>query len=170
MGSAAFVLASCDKPEKVGVFASVQECVDSKVYTDEYCRTSFDQAKSEHAKVAPKYLDKAQCEAEYGVGRCERPLPATGVSSGESTGSFWTPLMMGYMVGHMMGNQPSYAQPLYRNASSGSWFTASNVNVGRSTGITTASSSAWRTSTPSTHTVARGGFGSRASSVGVSGG
>ncbi len=183
MGSATFTLAACgDDPEPVGVFSSVQECIDSGVYTESYCQTSLEQARKDHVKVAPKYKDKAECEADFGVGRCENPQIASGGNSG---GSVWMPLMMGYMVGKMMNNQPPYAQPLYRpneynnqsgyyggshfGYSAGSWRTASNVQVADRTGLTTVGGGSWRTTTPQTQTLSRGGFGTRAASIGVGG-
>lgn len=182
MGSATFTLAACgDDPEPVGVFSSIQECIDSGVYTESYCNSSLDQAKKEHVKVAPKYKDKADCEAEFGVGRCENPQVASG---GGGTGSVWMPLMMGYMVGSMMNNQSSFAQPLYRpnvydnrggyynttyGYSAGGFRTGNNVEVANRTGLTTVNSNSWRTTTPQTTTLSRGGFGARASSIGVSG-
>lgn len=207
MGSASVALAACgDDPQPAGVFQTVDECVESGFFTKDECSQAIAEAQREHPKVAPKYATKADCEADFGVGKCEAPPAAAGgtgaatttptttagttaatTSSGGDSGSFWMPLMMGYMVGQVVNNMGQRSQPLYRpnvgyqddnrsyggsggryTYSAGSWRTAGNVEVSRGTGVTTVGSSTFRSSTPSTTTISRGGFGARASSVGVS--
>lgn len=180
MGSATAVLAGCDDPpQAAGVFASVAECVQSGAYSEAECKTALETAKKDHPKVAPRYVSREACEADFGPGKCEPPTQQQQqVVHDSGGGSFWMPLMMGYMVGKAMnGPGGMFGQPLYRGNesfagpgtySAGSWRTASNTPVADRTGLTTVGSGA-RASTPQTTTVSRGGFGSRASSVGVSG-
>ncbi|MFN3075414.1 MAG: DUF1190 domain-containing protein [Alphaproteobacteria bacterium] len=187
MGTATLAMVACDgdTPQQAGVYASVEECVSGGIYSETFCREHLEQAKKEHMKVAPKYAKIEDCEAEFGRGRCERPPSSggAGVSGGESgSGSFFMPLMMGYLVGKALNGGGGYGQPLYRpntaptggfGYSPGTWRTAGNVEVAKNTGATSVPSSVFRSggNTSSTHTstVARGGFGARASSVGSSG-
>lgn len=175
MGTATIALAACDDTEQAGVFSSVEECKASGIYTEEHCNSSLDEAKKQHAKVAPKFSTLEDCEAEFGPGRCSSPHGSQAVQQGGGSGSFWMPLMMGYLVGKALNN----SQPLYRpyerpqtgysggSGSWGGWRTGDNVQVSDRTGAQTVSSSATRASTPKTTTVSRGGFGARASSVGA---
>ena len=58
---------------------------------------------------APRFTKKEECEAEFGAGNCE-----TRTASDGGGGSFFLPLMMGYMMGKMGNNVVS--QPVYRDA------------------------------------------------------
>ncbi|CAK0751895.1 exported hypothetical protein [Azospirillaceae bacterium] len=129
MGSTAFALAACgDDTEQAGVYASVADCVAGGVYTEQYCRTSFDQASERHPEVAPRYSAKTECEADFGPDRCDyRPVRTADGGSG----SFWMPLMAGFLVGQVLNNRSSWSEPLYRpnmapppppsSGSSGNW-------------------------------------------------
>ena len=55
---------------------------------------------------APRFGRKQQCEQEFGAGNCESRQEAGG-------GSFFMPMMMGYMMGNMMGGN-RFSQPVYR--------------------------------------------------------
>ncbi|MEO5373095.1 MAG: DUF1190 domain-containing protein [Alphaproteobacteria bacterium] len=192
MGPATLALAACDEePQQAGVFSTVEECVESKTYTESFCRESLEEAKKQHPKVAPKFSSREECEAQYGPGRCDSPYGGSSAQSAQSAssggGSVWMPLMMGFLAGKVLGN----SQPLYQGyqgypqrreeqqggagggyrsgaGSWGGWQTGDNVKVANRTGVQTVEGSAFRSSTPKTSTVSRGGFGSRASSVGVS--
>ncbi|MBI1209671.1 MAG: DUF1190 domain-containing protein [Azospirillum sp.] len=181
MGSAAVALAGCgEDAQKAEVYASVDECIASGVYTETYCRNSFEQAKKEHPRVAPRYASQSDCEADFGATRCEY-RPQSGVSGGDSGGgSFWLPLMSGFLVSQALNSLGRSAEPLYRPDegrrnwsgsstyySPGSWRTGSNTEVSRSTGSTWVKPSSISPA-PRTTTISRGGFGSRASSFGVS--
>ena len=195
MGSASVLITGCgDDPEPVGVFTSVAECVESGAYTPEQCSTALEQARQDHPKTAPKYATKDDCETDFGQGKCEAP-PSAGSkgsssgSSGESAGSFWMPLMMGYLVGDALGKlKNGFGQPLYQpnvgrgpwdrdrrsrgkyTYSPGSWRTSANTEIAQRTGLGAVNRGALRSSLPTTTTIARGGFGARAASVGIGGG
>jgi len=189
MGSAAIALAGCNdesKSEEARVYESVEQCVKDGVYTEKYCRDSFEAAQKVHPQAAPHYASKSECEADFGAARCQQPA-ASGTSGGES--SPWIPAMAGFLVGQVVSNLThSLSQPLYRpdvgrrdwggissprSYDPGSWRTGGNVEVGRTTGTTTLRPDVFSRSNTgsvpqSTTTVSRGGFGARASSVGVS--
>ena len=115
------------------------------------------EAQDQHAAVAPKYASQADCQADFGAGKCEQTPYRT--SSG---GSVFMPLMMGYMMGSMIGGRRSMmSQPLYRSSQSPNSFrTAENRNVGSKTGLTKVASSATNRPTFKSSTRSRGGFGS----------
>jgi uncharacterized protein YgiB involved in biofilm formation len=157
IGVSAFSLSACEEPKvDAAVFESVKQCIDYPGVLKEQCEQSFKEAKGQHAAVAPKYASQADCQADFGAGKCEKaPYQTTG------GGSVFMPLMMGYMMGSMLGGRRSImSQPLYRSAKSPNAFrTASNRSVGSKIGSTRVASSA--TSRPSfkSSTQSRGGFG-----------
>lgn len=102
MGASVLAMAACDEAPSLDayVYDDVGQCIaDSKVAADQ-C-----EAKVRHAEVAPKFESKEDCEAEFGVGRCEtKPLEPLApeaetphqVSSGGSGGH---PVFFPYMMG-----------------------------------------------------------------------
>ncbi|MGE8066166.1 DUF1190 domain-containing protein [Pseudomonas sp. NPDC089569] len=52
-------------------FQSVQDCADKKVPVD-VCSAAFMQALSDHNRIAPKYDDKAACEADFVPDYCQQ--------------------------------------------------------------------------------------------------
>lgn len=192
MGSAALTLSACEEAVEVGVFETVEQC-EVMGYSKSACETAIQAAAREHLQNAPRYASKADCEAEFG--RCETPAQAAsqnppGAGSGQNPtqtpdqmaqnsgggfGSFFMPMMAGYMIGNMMGNRGATAQPLYRpvgetaRAAGGPGLFAGNgTRVAGGTGLTrmpAATLDAARA--PATQTLARGGFGQRAQSVSV---
>jgi uncharacterized protein YgiB involved in biofilm formation len=94
--------------------------------------------------------------------------------SGGGFGSFFMPMMAGYMIGNMMGNRGGMAQPLYRpvgetaRQSGGGLFAGNGTRVAGGTGLTRMPESALNAArAPATSTLSRGGFGARAQSVSV---
>ncbi len=163
MGSGALVLSACDEPQvDATIYDSVEQCVDAPGASRAECEEQYKIAADQHAAVAPKYTDRAACEADFGAEQCEvAPYQAQG------GGSIFMPLMMGYMMGSMMGRGGAATQPLYRSADDSKNFrTADNKNVGATTGKTTVNQSAAGRPTAKAYTVSRGGFGSRARSYG----
>jgi uncharacterized protein YgiB involved in biofilm formation len=65
-----FALTACDSGEQTKTvtnsktFATIQECVDSKVPVD-ICSQSYIMALNEHRKVAPSYASEDDCEADF---------------------------------------------------------------------------------------------------------
>ncbi len=167
MGAGAIALTACEERQvDVGVFEDVEQCVNEPGASRAACEEAFAVAQEQHAAVAPKYADQQSCEADFGAGQCE-PAPQQAQGGG---GSFFMPLMMGYMMGSMMSGRGGVApQPLYRSADDARNFrTADNRSVGPAAGRTTVSRTAAAAPTAKTQTVARGGFGDRARAVGPS--
>lgn len=95
--------------------ACIQELGDASL-----CDTAERQAMAQHTANAPHYQSMAECEAQHGQGKCVQPPTggsANTVSGVSSGGSFFMPLMAGYMMGRMTGGSwfgsPRYAaQPV----------------------------------------------------------
>lgn len=99
------VLAGCnEKPIENLVFKTPEECAASSSLTLEQCKAEQEKAKVAHAVKAPKYANKAECEADFGVGKCETAPDKNGSAS-----SFFMPMMMGYMMGKMFNNNAGFA-------------------------------------------------------------
>ena len=158
MGVSLIALPACEEAKvDAAVFETLKQCYDDPSMNQDRCKIDYKEAKDQHAAVAPKYTSEADCQADFGSGKCEKAPYQT--SSG---GSVFMPLMMGYMMGSMLGGRRSMmSQPLYRSADNPKSFrTADNRNVGSATGRTQVARSA--TSRPSfkSSTIKRGGFGS----------
>jgi uncharacterized protein YgiB involved in biofilm formation len=164
MGASALALSACGESETpAGVYTSVDQCMADKQFTDAECRKAFATAREEHKKVAPKYANKAECEADFGAGKCEEAPYRT--SSGTST---FMPLMVGYMLGRSLGGQSAFApQPLYRTGTGTNFRTGDNRAVTAKTGLQSVPQSTTTSAFKST-TTARGGFGRNASVYGGS--
>jgi len=189
MGSAALTLSACDEAVEVGVFETVDQC-QVMGYSQSACETAIQAAAREHLQSAPRYATKAECEAEFG--RCETPVQAasdTPPGSGQNPsqtpgdvaqnqgggfGSFFMPMMAGYMIGNMMGNRGAMAQPLYRpvgetaRQTGGGLFAGNGTRVASGAGLARMPASTLSAArAPATSTMSRGGFGARANSVSV---
>ena len=165
MSVSLFALTACEEPKvDAFVFESLDQCKSDAVASSDQCESSFAEAQTQHAAVAPKYSTAADCQADFGAEKCEEAPYKT--SSG---GSVFMPLMMGYMMGSMMGGGRSsmMSQPLYKSAKSPNSFrTAENQNVGSKTGGTKVARSATSRPTFKSSTRSRGGFGSSGSRFG----
>ncbi len=158
MSASLVALTACEEPKvDASIYESLEQCKRDPLNSSDQCDSSFKEAQSQHAAVAPKYATAEDCQADFGKEKCEVAPYKT--SSG---GSVFMPLMAGYMMGSLLGGRGSMmSQPLYRSSKSPNSFrTAENRNVGAKTGRTTVAKSA--TSRPSfkSATRSRGGFGS----------
>jgi uncharacterized protein YgiB involved in biofilm formation len=160
LGVSAVALSACEEPKvDASVYETVQQCKDDPGVSSEQCEKSFKEARSQHASVAPKYSSEADCQADFGAGKCEKAPYRT--SRG---GSVFMPLMIGYMMGSMIGGRSSMmSQPLYRSAKSPKSFrTADNRKVGSTVGRTRVARSATTRPSFKSSTIRRGGFGASA--------
>ncbi|UXN06775.1 DUF1190 domain-containing protein [Bartonella sp. HY761] len=170
MGGVA-VTACGDSQIDTAVFQDVDDCIASGTFPADKCRQDFKEATATHVATAPAYTNKEDCEAEFGVGKCEQtPAAATGSTTTvhSSTGSFFLPMMMGYMMGSMFNNGQRMApQSLYQRPGSSSYVNSNGATVANQRGATrfSSSSAAARAPETRTRTMARGGFGSRASAI-----
>ncbi|MFD1216445.1 MULTISPECIES: DUF1190 domain-containing protein [Microbulbifer] len=150
-------LMGCSSKEEVKVVASVTECVDQTELDQEQCEAAYQQALREAERTGPKYDSRQLCEAEFGSCR--------------DSGSFWMPLMTGFMVGQMLDGRDRhhYYNPVYRYSNPYSrhydrLMTADGGVVGRSGRASyTVPKSATKPKPAVSRTVSRGGFGAVAS-------
>lgn len=74
-------------------YANLQECKDVDAVSNSECEAAFNEA----AAAAPKFSDQKTCEERYGVDQCVPRSQAGG-------GSFFTPLLTGFIVGQALNN------------------------------------------------------------------
>lgn len=178
LGSASLALAACGDdeglPTDAKYFSSQSEC--TAFYDAATCSAGKVVAEQTYAAEAPRFANKQECEAEFGVGSCENrqiaadgtPVqPTDGAQPQEAgMGSFFMPMMMGYMLGNMMGGN-QFRQPVYRGRDGSAVMpnAGKHFNVGSfgAAGTGAAGAQSFRPATQITQ-VARGGLGSTASS------
>lgn len=144
-------------------YASVAECKAKGTIPAEQCQAAYDQAQKANETNAPRFNDSGSCEARFGVGQC---VPRHGEG-----GSFFTPLLTGFLVGRALNNfgvGGGYYRgaPMYRDRDGG-YFGGAGTPVFRdSSGRTSLGSEAFngaasapaRVQSRST-VISRGGFG-----------
>lgn len=181
--SSVFMLSACEQSdETVSLYTNAEDCAQKNPAQSEQCSLAYKNALQEAAKTAPKYATREDCVAEFGEQKCtQAPIAATQTQAGlatenqasEQSGSFWMPLMAGYMMGHLMGGgsvAPAVAptsQPLFssNNAASpanGKFVDASGKNYGPAVAggrTITVPPSALAPKPVMTTTITRGGFG-----------
>jgi uncharacterized protein YgiB involved in biofilm formation len=169
--SAVFMLAACEQAdETVSMYQNADDCSAANPGKSAQCTTAFNSAKEEAVKTAPKYASREDCVAEFGEGQCQQAPAQAGVGTtnaeSQSSGSFWMPLMAGYMMGRMMGGGMGQQQPLFssKNPASpanGKFVDATGKSYGAATpGRTmTVPKTALAPKPATTSTVTRGGFG-----------
>jgi len=178
MGSAG--LSGCGDSEiDSAVYQDFAECVQGGLYSQDQCEADYRQALAAHIQTAPAYTNRQDCEAEFGIGRCEaKPAQELGLQQAATMndnnatqaggGSFFLPMMAGYMMGSMLSNNNRMApQALYRPRGQGSFVNGNGVRVAPASGAVRLRSSSAAVQAPKTRTttMARGGFGARASSI-----
>jgi uncharacterized protein YgiB involved in biofilm formation len=91
-------------------YASLADCKSSGDMTAEQCDTAYAQAQKDSAANAPKFGDQQSCEERYGVDQC---VPR----NNNSGGSFFTPLLTGFIVGQALNNMGGgyFGAPMYRD-------------------------------------------------------
>lgn len=94
-------------------YQSLQACKDANEVPDDACDTGIKKAKDEENAEA-KYSDNKTCEDVYGAGQCVPRSQAGG-------GSFWGPLVTGFVVGQMM-NGGWGGGGLYRDNRNGGFY------------------------------------------------
>lgn len=172
--TAVFMLAGCEKAMKpyrcIKTLMTVQRRIRAK---SAECTTAYNNALKEAERTAPKYATREDCVAEFGEGQCQQAPAQAGMApenqaqAQQSSGSFWMPLMAGYMMGRLMGGGAGFAQqPLFssKNPASpayGKYTDAAGKNYGAAQpGRTmTVPKTAMAPKPATTTTVTRGGFG-----------
>ncbi|MFC3394126.1 DUF1190 family protein [Brenneria rubrifaciens] len=169
--SAVFVLSGCEQAdETVSLYQNADDCSAANPSMSEQCTTAYNNALKEAEKTAPKYATREDCVAEFGEAQCtqtQAPAQSGMAAESQQSGSFWMPLMAGYMMGRMMGGGAGYAQqPLFTSKSptspaNGKFVDATGKNYGNAaTGRTiNVPKTALAPKPATTSTVTRGGFG-----------
>lgn len=171
--TAVFMLAGCEQSdETVTLYQNADDCSAANPGKSAECTTAFNNAQKEAERTAPKYATREDCVAEFGEGQCQQTPAQAGVApenqaQAQSSGSFWMPLMAGYMMGRMMSGGAGFQQqPVFtsKNPSSpayGKYTDASGKNYGAAQpGRTmTVPKTAMAPKPATTSTVTRGGFG-----------
>ncbi|MEB6334313.1 DUF1190 family protein [Serratia rhizosphaerae] len=167
--SAVFMLAGCEKSdETVSLYQNADDCSRANPSMSEQCTTAYNNALKEAEKTAPKYASREDCAAEFGEAQCtQAPAQAGMAAESQSSGSFWMPLMAGYMMGRMMGGSGFAQQPLFSSKNPASPANGKFVDAtGKSYGPATAGGrtmtvpkTAMAPKPAVTNTVTRGGFG-----------
>lgn len=160
--TATLLFASCAEQEQPAlVFNNPQECKAAGLSSAEECEAEFAAAAALHPEVAPKYANRAECEADFGAEGCE-----AGPQEQARSGGFFMPFMTGYLIGNMLnrnsGNRSGMvSQPLYKASSDpGAFRTGNNTVVSRGTGLVQVNPS--RVAPQAGGIVRRGGFGQQA--------
>lgn len=102
-------------------YQSLQECLDKNEVPDDACQTAEKAALDDQAK-APRYDNQTTCEDVYGPGQCVPRSQANG-------GSFWGPLITGFIVGRMLDGGGWGGRGLYRDWRDGGFYTSSGGRV-----------------------------------------
>ncbi|AVJ19362.1 DUF1190 family protein [Serratia rhizosphaerae] len=168
--SAVFMLAGCEKSdETVSLYQNADDCSRANPSMSEQCTTAYNNALKEAEKTAPKYASREDCVAEFGEAQCtQAPAQAGMAAESQSSGSFWMPLMAGYMMGRLMGGGSGFAQqPLFSSKNPASPANGKFVDAtGKSYGPATAGGrtmtvpkTAMAPKPAVTNTITRGGFG-----------
>lgn len=117
--TAVFMLAGCEQSdETVSMYQNADDCSAATGKAAE-CTTAYNSALKEAERTAPKYASREDCVAEFGEGQCQQAPAQAGMApenqaQAQSSGSFWMPLMAGYMMGRMMSGGAGYQQqPLF---------------------------------------------------------
>jgi uncharacterized protein YgiB involved in biofilm formation len=154
------------------LYQNADDCSSANPGKSEQCTTAFNNAKKEAEKTAPKYATREDCVAEFGEGQCQQTPAQAGVGTtnnaeSQQSGSFWMPLMAGYMMGRMMGGgfggqqQPLFTSRAPNSPANGKFVDASGKSFGAATPGRTMNvpKTAMAPKPATTSTVTRGGFG-----------
>ena len=158
-GAAATTRVACDQnngAEESMMYSDPSTC--AKEMDAQSCNEGFETARTEHVAQAPKFTSQAECEA-VGFSPCEQAEVKT--ADGGSGGSFFMPMMMGYMMGRMLSpGAGAMSRPVYSDKSG--YLYSRGANVGRvQPGATSLGPQGM-----ATRVTTRGGFGGGARSYG----
>lgn len=121
-------------PVEAFAYANLDQCKTEDKVSDEECDKAYAAALKDNETNAPKYSQQANCEEVYGVGQC---VPRS--SAGH--GSFFTPLLTGFIIGRMLDGGGYRGTGLYRRDDryGGGYYTGwgGRVNHDYATGRTT---------------------------------
>jgi Predicted integral membrane protein len=169
--TAVFMLSGCEKTdETVSLYQNADDCSAANPGKSAECTTAFNDAQKEAVRTAPKYATREDCVAEFGEGQCQQAPAQAGMApenqaQAQSSGSFWMPLMAGYMMGRMMSGgmqqQPLFSSKNPASPAYGQYTDASGKGYGAAQPGRTMNvpKTAMAPKPATTSTVTRGGFG-----------
>jgi uncharacterized protein YgiB involved in biofilm formation len=102
-------------PVNAYTYASLAGCKAAKEVPDEACEQAAKTAIADQDKSAPRYAERSTCEGVYGAGQC---VP----NSQSGQGSFFTPLLTGFVIGQLM-NGGYRGAALFRDQRDGGLYT-----------------------------------------------
>lgn len=182
--TAVVALSHCDNNNvAAGAYESVDQCVASGKYSRQACEQAITDARKEHQRLAPRFANRGDCEAEFGANACS----AQPAESGSATASVFVPAMAGFLLANALGSG-FRSQPLYRPCadegnisndprcrrpgsafsgggagSGGRWlYTAGSDRVASAPGEVSVWRGAFSGGSRGAGTLSRGGFGARA--------
>ncbi|GAC21962.1 DUF1190 family protein [Paraglaciecola arctica] len=158
LGIAAIFLTACGDDQDAAVFTSVDDCTNANPEFAAKCKTAYEDAVKEAERTGPKYNSQSDCETEFGNNQCRVVQ--------RDSGSFFMPLMAGYMLSNLMSPRGYYSQPMFTSHSRNSsyrnrWIGADGHDFGDNRRRTMKVSEKSLKPKPTvTKTMSRGGFGS----------
>lgn len=119
---ATLVVSGCEQKEQTRFFADKAACMQT-LNDNAACEEAEKQALVQHLQNAPKFTTKEECESQFGADNCVQPEKPAGQGEHlqQGGGSYFMPMMMGYMMGRMMGGGGIFggsryaAEPLYKD-------------------------------------------------------
>lgn len=101
MATASFSLSACgplpaaqQDAQALPAYATLVECKAANDVSDAECETAFTDAQKQAAATAPRYASREECEGQWGPSQCQ--------PNNQGGGSFFTPLLAGFVVGQML--------------------------------------------------------------------
>jgi uncharacterized protein YgiB involved in biofilm formation len=169
MGSAPLLLTACNSDSEAsrqGLYTSVEACV-AATNDSATCKQAFAKAQQEATTEAPRFANRAECEANYGADKCTERNDGGGHS-------FFGPMMTGFFLSQMLRNGTAASgfnsAPAFRDSNGGWQRPAAGGGAGGVYRGGTGAAMVPISSTPDRAvTVSRGGFGESAGSRGASG-
>ncbi|UQQ18527.1 DUF1190 family protein [Salmonella sp. WGH-01] len=154
------------------MYQNADDCSAANPGKSAECTTAYNNALKEAERTAPKYATREDCVAEFGEGQCQQAPAQAGMApenqaqAQQSSGSFWMPLMAGYMMGRLMGGGAGFAQqPLFSSKTRPALHTANipmrqvKLRAAQPGRTMTVPKTAMAPKPATTTTVTRGGFG-----------
>ena len=142
MAGTGLSLSACEGPADTPVdarsYTSVAECRTAGAIPASQCETAFAEAQKANEQNAPRFANRQECEEQYGAAQCQP----------RNNGSFFTPLLTGFIVGQMLNGGGGYrGAPMYRDRD-GAFYGGAGNRISRDyvTGRTQVGSSAFNAS------------------------
>ena len=168
MGAAPLLLTACNSESEAsrqGLYTSVEACV-AATNDSATCKQAFAKAEQKANTEAPRYANRAECEANYGADKCAE-------RSDNSGHSFFGPMMTGFFLSQMLRNGSAMgfnSAPAFRDSNGGWQRPAAGGAGGGVYGSGTGTAMVPISATPDrAPTISRGGFGESAGSRGAGG-